>query len=137
MQTFKDLFPEFAWVAGADDFHEELQSKRPTLIEQLRQRKIARTEVKPLLFPGGCRVEKERFIIVFDDQSTLQEKFKTLGHEIGHTFHYDLTSTKLILLCPEARISEKVFDRVEEFCKIFAERWLKLNSIDQIPEIID
>ena len=136
METLKQLFPEFSWAAEADTFLTELEQKLPKIIEQMRQRRIAKIETQPLLFPGGCKIENGRFVIVFNDQSTFEEKVETFGHEIGHTFHYDLTSDDLRLLCPEALESEVIFYRVEEFCRLFSQRWLRFNSIKEIGDVI-
>jgi hypothetical protein len=132
----KELFPEFDWAGTADAFLAELQRANLSITEQMRRRKIVRLEIKPLLCNGGIKIEKGYFVVVFNYETTLEEKMETLGHEIGHTFHYDLVPSEPCLLCSKARESEDVFNRLEEFCRIFAKRWLKLNSVEEIRKVI-
>lgn len=136
MRNIAEKFPEFPWVKEADFFLKNVRKKQHSISLQMRERKVRRTEIKHLLFPGGLKIENGKFIIVFNYMATEEDRIQTLGHELGHTFHYDISGDEPRLLCPEAETSEVVFDRVELFCIIFSMEWRKLNSHDEIIAIV-
>lgn len=97
-----------------------------TALRSLRNRRIVlvmRTNLtnhKALLTPRG-----DGFVILLKDGDSLGEWMISVGHELCHTFEYDLD-------LPSPRFLDgkrNIFDKdAEDFCTRFADEWLKQES---------
>ncbi len=132
--TLAKLFPTLPFAADADTF---LRNFCKSVPEQLRERRILHFDTKPLISAGGISIGTDgNFIVTFCDMNTADENAETLGHEIGHTFHFDISQRPPQDRFDPATISEKLFDRVEEFCTELSKRWLALNGKESITRRI-
>lgn len=125
-QTLAVLFPALPFAPEADRFLSRVP--RMKLLEQLQARRVGAVEFVEQLSAAGLSIMDDgRFLLSFNDLSTPEEDAESLGHELGHTFHYDLSSRppRLRIPPPEA-MSAVSFDLIERFCDAFSERWLLL-----------
>jgi len=137
--TLCSMFPELAFAKEADAF----LSACPDMAvpEQLRARKINRIELKSLLSSGGLRINpgKDSFSVQLNDLGKTNEWAETLGHEIGHTFHFDISVRPLLDLCAGCRKDkDKIgkFEMIENFCNEFSRRWSEINVKEKVAERI-
>lgn len=121
-----ELFPTLPFAPEADRFLAAVP--RMKLLEQLRARHIGAVEFIAKWFPASLSImDNGRFLVSFNDVNTPKEDAESLGHELGHTFHYDLaTRPPRLLIPPSEEVSDELFDLVERFCDAFSERWLTL-----------
>jgi len=123
-QTLAARFPMLPFAPEADRFLTAVP--RMKLLEQLRARHVGAVECIPKWFPAGLSIMDDgRFLLSFNDVNTPEQDAESLGHELGHTFHYDLSARPpRPLLPPPEEISDELFDLVEQFCDAFSEAWL-------------
>lgn len=132
------LFPTLLFARDADLF---LASCRNLAIsQQLATRNIRRVELASLFSSGGIGVDREgNFFVQFNDLGTADEWAETLGHEIGHTFHFDISRKPLVDMCEICRNDKNQmvrFESIEDFCNEFLRRWLEINSKEKVAERI-
>ncbi len=127
-------FPTLPFAPSADKWL--AQATELTIFEQLNGRKITSICVLPLLCTSGLGIDAGEFCIYFNDFCKTEWAFGCIGHEIAHTFHFDLAKNP-----PEAIIDDQSpefmydFDGdgpsgflIEDFCDEFAKRWLRINT---------
>lgn len=124
-------FPRLDFVKDADGWlsliHPAGQTRKSLAI-QFRERRISQLRILPLLFPGGLDIGPDgNFRISLNDMNTAEDDVDALGHEFGHTFHYDLSKNQLLCKMPRD-ISDDLFDLVERFCDAFSEKWIEING---------
>ncbi len=124
-ENVADRFPHFSFARPARVFLNYCASEE--IRSQLARRKIIRVEKKELLTQGGLGVEENGFFVHLNDLCDITEHALTLGHEIAHTFHYNITLTPPGSILPPGKEVE-----VEEFCKYFAEQWVEINTLPKI-----
>lgn len=122
-------FPRLPFAKDADLFLEHTKMSRVDVCTQLREREIGHVEIKPLISAGGIRLDGEgRFIISLNTECPLLEKAETLGHEIAHTFKYDLNVSPPKSCYDPAHITDEMYCLIEDFCDEFSKRWLQVND---------
>ncbi len=139
MLTYKMMeykFPNLSFSKDADVFLQSIMGGK-NIVEQLLERRITNFEMKDLISSAGIFIADDgNFGIAFQITDTLLEKARSLGHEIGHTFHFDLTSNPPRPMLNRREISPEMFDIVEAFCDEFSLRWLEINDkIDILNQI--
>ncbi|MBM3206259.1 MAG: hypothetical protein FJZ43_01390 [Candidatus Staskawiczbacteria bacterium] len=145
--SLESIFPEFPWVREADEWLASTFQK--PIEQQLEEREIKKIRAWPNfnIAAGYISLEKFGILLVIDRDlidhflmgyNKVEELIFTFGHEIGHTFHLDLTQTPPANIGPE-KIFYTSFERlsseedmlcqsVERFCDEFAARWRQANS---------
>src|SRR3989344_2943671 len=94
--TLAELFPTLPFATAADQFLDQLPQM--TLLQQLQIRRVDAVEIIPKFFSAGLSLlEDGRFLVSFNDVNTPEEDARGLGHELGHTFHYDVSLTPPLL----------------------------------------
>lgn len=133
MPTLAEHFPSLEFAREADRWLETVSQS--TLHQQLQERRVRRIRIEPMLFSGALGIQDGDFVMFFNDMSTPEEDAHALGHEIGHTFHFDLTKTPPEVTIPDKNaMSDDLFDLVENFCNAFAEKWLAVNGGESIEK---
>ena len=144
IQFLSDAFPAFKKFIK--DSHDWLEwAKNQSIFEQLESRKINRFYIWPMLSTAGMGTEKDSstFFACFNKISKLEYAFDCLGHEICHTFHFDLTKKP-----PQEIINQTSrefcynFDNegnpegfiIEDICNDFAKKWLDINTKEKIAK---
>jgi len=119
-------FPQFQFAAYADEFLMNCHSNN--LARQIKLRQIASVAPGALLSQAGIGIDEYgKFFITINDTLTCDEMAFALGHEIGHTFHYDLHS-----IPPKNILPENLRDEVEAFCNDFSICWVKRVGLFQL-----
>lgn len=123
MDSLQRQFPQFPFSIIADEWIRFFKGK--SLPEQLRDRRIARVLIAPLLFSsGGIGIAEDgNFFILLNDMNLPGENAESLGHEIAHTFHHDLTQNP-----PKNFLPSDAAELIEDFCRVFSEIWLRENE---------
>lgn len=103
------------------------------LQEQFRLRRIGCIDEVPSSihgYMGVCtRHWSWRINVKFDD--SLNEKLKTVGHELAHTFEF-IDDEGMVIVPPYARYSHRANELKqlrEAFCDFFADAWLEKGKI--------
>ena len=101
-------------------FLKQLEDK--TVTEQLHQRKIKKIVIRKRLTSSRALLLPVRggFIIILSENNK-DERSKDIGHELAHTFFYDLDSS-----IPTHY--GKITHEEEELCEAFALRWAKIHE---------
>ncbi|MBX4210831.1 hypothetical protein KW783_02545 [Candidatus Parcubacteria bacterium] len=86
------MFPRRMWVRNANKYLNRISGM--TLQEQLRDRKITKIQIRKLLCPAGLATNENGFVIFISDLISESEYALSIGHELGHTFHFDLSSNE-------------------------------------------
>lgn len=141
-------FPMFAFAQAADEWLASinpLAKRKKSLQQQLKERRVSRFETLKMISTAGLGyTENGDFRIIFNQGHGRVRDFHedafTIGHELGHTFHFDLTQTP-----PVKTINEQspeffyAYDEdgpngflIEDFCDAFARQWLLRNG----PQLI-
>lgn len=122
MDSLKQQFPQLVFAKDADKW---LQSyKRKELLEQLESRRITEVKTESLLSSGGMKIgEDGNFIVLLNDLETPEENAESLGHEMGHTFHQDITKNP-----PIDSLIPDLAELTEDFCRAFSKLWLNEND---------
>ncbi len=123
-------FPTLSFAKEADIWLNGIKGK--SITAQLRERKIYKVKVGvPIPADGFLVPEGGRFIVeifYFDSKTSCL----TLGHEIAHTFHFDLQSDPLKSKIPIPRMFEQgklaSWRIIEKFCDDFSRIWVDLNG---------
>ena len=137
-----EQFPMLAFSKAADDWLQSIQDK--SILEQLQERRITQMGLLRMLSTAGIGYTDDgNFIVHFNDYSNHINDAFSIGHEIGHTFHFDLTKTP-----PPKIINENSpeflydFDEdgangflIEDFCDAFAQKWLSINGKEDVEEM--
>lgn len=117
-------YPQFRFAYPADAFIEK--SRGTSILSQLQERRITLVKIEPLFSSGGLGIGSDgNFSVSLNEDSTIPEQAYSLGHEIGHTFHHNLTK-----IPPENILPGEYRVHVEDFCDDFALAWL----VDKDPE---
>ena len=131
-------FPTLPFARKADRWLSSIKSK--SIETQLRERRIIEDHYFPLSSCKGfisLSNDGSGIIVYVDADQGRGEKFFTLGHEIGHTFHFDLRTTPLKNTIPDMNDFEEgdpLYKLVEEFADAFAEKWLAGNGKGKMEE---
>ena len=99
-QPLADQFPTLPFAAAADRF---IPRQHETLHEQCVERRIRAFEFVPLLVSrGGLRLLEDGggFLVVFNTDTLAADLPAVLGHEVAHTFHFDLSCCSPLLTVP-------------------------------------
>lgn len=140
VRTLAELFPQLPFSLDADAWLASLSVK--SLAWQLRERRIVAVKQKKLIFAGIARSKDGNFEVWFPERSGIQYRVQSLGHEIGHTFQYDLSASSPTdcfawIYRTETRAARKLYRAIELFCDSFGKRWLKHNGRDRVTRAIE
>lgn len=127
-RSLRSLFPEFIWSKEGDMFLNAIKEDRLRLQEQMRLRCVCEIKILPLLCGGGIICDKAFFVVIFNDTLEESQKSALLGHELGHTFHLLIKNGTVVDLESERATNKDLYERVEEFCDEFSQRWLETNG---------
>ena len=115
-------FTHFLFAPDADRFLQNFKNSKD-IVSQLNNRRIYTVKFEKLLISSaGLYIESGSFVVVLNDLNTEEDMAISLGHEIGHTFHFDLSVTPPVVICG---LSEQNEEEVEKFCDRFSELWLE------------
>ena len=136
-------FPTLPFAGSADKWLASI--KRKSIEKQLAERKIPRIGITVGGYGFISLPEPyEVFSILINVDLPYGERLLTLGHEIGHTFHFDLTDTPIKNLLPDDwnhevgedergnSVMGPLYHMVEDFAETFAEKWLSVNGKQKI-----
>lgn len=135
-----EQFPTLRFASKADEWLASLKDK--SIEQQFAERRIVEVKITWLFAIQGdvCLTEFKDGVIV-RIHSECREKFQTLGHEIGHTFHLDLENKVIKNILPNRweydfkdPEQHKLYYLVENFADMFGEKWLALNGEDKMKE---
>jgi hypothetical protein len=133
--SLAELFPALPFAAEADRFLASCSEK--SLAEQLHERRITKIEKKPMLSTAGLTYGPDQNLTVWINEYARQEWYsESLGHELGHTFHFDLSTTPPTPFFTWRDCSEEMYETVEHFCDYFAEYWRFVNDGQYIRQRI-
>lgn len=113
-----------------------------SVVDQLKSRGIRKIIRFPIKKSDGWLVPHgRRFDIFVHDENCISEQAITVGHELGHTFHFLLQRGRQRDFLRHFRSSGPnapfVYERVESFCRRFAEKWLAVgNNRAEIEDIL-
>ncbi|OGZ63229.1 MAG: hypothetical protein A3C58_01595 [Candidatus Staskawiczbacteria bacterium RIFCSPHIGHO2_02_FULL_34_10] len=149
--SLKSIFPEFPWVQVADDWLALAHQK--SIEQQLEERGIKKVRFWYNIAAGYITVKEFGILLVVDRDlidhflmgyNKAEELLFTFGHEIGHTFHCDLTQAPPVNIGPEkvfcspfeelAKEGDALCQSVERFCDEFAARWTHMNSLSKFRQ---
>ena len=115
-------FPCFSFASEADKFLSMFKNNKDVVF-QLRNRHIYKVKLMELISNGGLGIEEDgNFFVFLNDLLTEEEMANTLGHELGHTFHVDLSVIPPTVICELSEQNEK---EIEKFFDKFSKLWLK------------
>lgn len=148
--SLSQRFPIFAndnivFAKKADAWLERMKKTKATIFQQLDNRKINRICIIPCLCTAGLGIKKGAyegaFCAYFNTYCKLEWAFEALGHEIAHTFHFDLTKNPPLKTVDD-QSNEFMYDfdgegdpqgfLIEDFCDNFAKRWLTINTKEKV-----
>ncbi len=150
-RLLSDTFPNldtrmgFPMTEDADAWLQTLNGKtvRTQLIErQIRRVRATITDVRGHLevvqrglciFLAVAVTQDEEGELAVDQ--TVDEMASTLGHELGHTFHFDLAPRKLVDRAPAMKKGDRLQRSLESFCEAFSEKWLAIGKNRQ--QVVD
>lgn len=135
-----EQFPMFHFAKEADEWLKSIHDK--SIFWQLGSRRIGYLEILPILSTAGLGINSRtgKFMVVFNDYCELKHSFESLGHEIGHTFHFDLTKNPPVEIIDQ-NSHEFMYDFVdghpkgfliEDFCDAFSLRWMAINDREKV-----
>lgn len=145
--TVEELTSKFSMFTFAKDADCWLESINPSnqksknLTIQFKERRIVQIKTLKILCAGGISfTEDGDFVVVFNDfkNRDFKDDAMTLGHEIGHTFGFDLSRTPPKELVDHKSMDFSYYDKngcwdgcfLEDFCDAFAEQWVIRNGCD-------
>lgn len=137
--SLAELFPALPFAASADKWLDDHVSGI-TIREQLLSRSVRAIEFIPIISTAGVGFLEgnKEFIFYFNDYASPEWLPHALGHEIGHTFHYDLTKHPLHRTIPEmGKMDSWLYDEVEQFCDEFSNRWLSRVNVGFINKAFE
>ena len=115
-------FPHFLFASDADRFLQNFKNNKD-IVSQLNNRRIYKVKFEQLFSSSGLGIEEDgNFFVFLNDLLTEEEMANSLGHELGHTFHFDLSVMPPAVVCG---LSEQNEEEVEKFCDMFSELWLE------------
>lgn len=130
--TLQELFPELPFAKDADKFLAKRRGNSDA-VSELRERRICIVKFQPLFSDAGLGITDDgNFFVALNEQLPSEELAQSLGHEIGHTFHNDLSTTPPTHSAPNVPL-----EQLEGFCDAFAKLWLSQRSKQDIPRRID
>ena len=140
--TLASQFPDLSFAKLADAWL--LKNKDTTILEQVESRRIVAIEFAKLDF-GGDMGSDLRYgggiSIRLRDSNTMEENIRDLGHEIGHTFHFNLESKfplPNMLVFFAAQFEWLVLqEMVERFCDEFSRKWLAINGEEKVIQFCE
>lgn len=133
MDSLNVKFPQLPWTREADSFLGSIRTNHTSPLQQLKSRRIYQIVVCPLASHGGISIDEKGFVVYINNSDTIDQRTLTFGHEIGHTFHYLLSSpTPLSTLTKQYK--HKV---VEEYCEAFAHRWVAASSLGEVWHVVN
>ncbi len=133
-------FPKFDFAKKADRWLE--CAKKATIFQQLGNRKISTICIIPILSTAALAFDKTGgFQVWFNTECKMEWAFGSLGHEIAHTFHFDLTKNPPTQTIDDQ--SDEVFYDfdsegnpsgfiIEDFCDEFSKKWVTINTKEKI-----
>lgn len=134
--SLAEQFPTLFFARKAQGWLDSIKKRGLNISEQLQERKILEIKVKPLLTYGGIGKMLGGFRIYLNDWNSVDDHVKTLGHEIGHTFHCVVHKLVVVSLFPDRPLV--VFeDDVEKFCDTFSDQWLLINEHRAVKEFLN
>lgn len=134
--TLEALFPRLPFAREADRFLATTARSEPLYV-QITGRRIYELRECALLISvaGVCRMVGGGFFLQFSDLVDIEQKTRSFGHELAHTFGFDIRPRHPRRLLPR-RIDDATADQVEDFCDAFSERWLALQNPQKVRELL-
>lgn len=124
-------FPELDFAIVADRWL--IYTKDWPIIDQLRDRKISEIRVTIIMAMGLLVPIRDcGFRVLLDWDSSAKDHLETLGHEIGHTFHFNLAKNPPESFFEINRGSNFYKNLIEPFCDAFSEKWIEINDLEKI-----
>ncbi len=121
-------------------------AKKKSIFHQLENRKINTLSIHAMISTAavGLNERETQFHVYFNEWSNLEYMFWCLGHEIAHTFAFDLTKEPILETFDHNskkfryyQITEGKRDIgyfIEDLCDAFARKWLKINTKEKIAK---
>ena len=130
MPTLANQFPGLPFARRADEWLESIKEK--TIQEQLEERKIYSVTIWRNWkdSDGFCLCFGFGFFFILGKKAEKHDL--TLGHEIGHTFEFDLAQDCNREIHTQDYLAGSAHDIVEDFCEAFAKRWVAANDKEAI-----
>jgi len=128
--SLEQQFSQLPFALAADNWLKSIPGK--SVAKQLRERKISTIRFVPLISSGGLGIQKggANFFVLLNDINSPQENAQTLGHEIGHTFLYNLNGAPSQPF--SLRYKKDAEELIEEFCYQFSSAWLAKNDAGNV-----
>ena len=129
--SFHQILPWLAFSKPADQWLESMRGQ--TIEAKLESRRITKVCVEEMISTAAIGIGKDNNLTVYFNYygTSLQDCIESLGHEIGHTFHYDLSKTPPIKITDDDR-DEKLLYIIEDFCNLFSLKWIMVNDKKEI-----
>lgn len=128
----KEKFPSLPFVIFAVEWLKSARGKG--VVEQLRQRRIFSVRFRPQISSGGIGIdEDDNLFIQLEKYNAPEDNAQSLGHEIAHTFHLDLTRETIVNTLPPD-MTEEQEKTIENFCDAFSCAWLAINGKKNVIE---
>lgn len=129
-------FPTLTFARKADKWLASIKNK--SIEKQFAERRIVKIGFDFLSDGEGfLSLAKDGDGIYIYINSESKERLQTLAHEIGHTFHLDLTKTPIENTIPdewEYHEENLEYCLIEDFAETFGEKWLAINGKEKIEE---
>ena len=140
-----EKFPIFSFAGEADRWLASINpsgKKRKPLLVQLKERRVTQFETRKIIGAGLDYTPEGDFKIVFNDLKPryFPNDAFVIGHELGHTFGYDLTETPPAPIVDHKSLEFSYYDArqqwkgcyLEDLCDTFADQWLFRNGKELI-----
>lgn len=141
--SLAEKFPMIPFAQAADAWLESIKGK--TIQQQLIERRITQFIILPVICTAGLGIAETdgTFHVIFNDCCQLKYGFQAIGHEIGHTFGFDITKTPPLAIVDQ-NSEEFMFDfneegepngfYIEDFCDAFSLRWMAINTHTKVKQ---
>lgn len=137
----RQFFPTLSFASSADDWLNSINGPngRKKVSQQFAERRITEIRVERILSTAGLGIGGDgNFFIMLNSFNRDRSEWDPhcIGHEIAHTFHFDLSETpprQTIDSC-DRRFRYSNGGRksrgwlVEDFCDVFSLQWLYRNN---------
>ena len=130
-----ELFPGIRFAKDADEYLTQISD---VSINNQLQRRLIFTVREKSQFPLGLlcadSLRFRHFRVYLNINSPLEEKLKTLGHEIAHTFQYYRRRDTTLMSYWSKEKMNNMHNTLENFCDEFAEYWLEINGESKVAD---
>lgn len=145
MALLSEMFPMLPFAKEADRWlgilGKNADDPRMDIFRQLESRKIDEIIIVPIFSTAGMKSKRNGFHVVFNTRCHKKHAFFALGHEIAHTFHFDISQKPPVeIINSKSREFMYNFDDdgdpqgfyIEDFCDEFSKRWAAVNTKERM-----